>query len=168
MESQARYFQQHIDEMDALGAKNPQFKMTLDAKKVEFKTEFEALKSGTGEEGARAVAALNSRVTKFMNDLVPQPANAGTQPGSKLGNTGPGAMPPVNNGVVNGGKMGGQNPGMVPPPVPGQPTGGSGFGGGAPVPVGQPTGGSGFGGTAPTPVPAQPAQPTGGSGFGGQ
>jgi hypothetical protein len=166
MEGQISAFQRNIDQMDALAAKNPQFKPSIDAKKMEFKAEFETLKNGVGEEGARALAALNGRVSRFMNELVPKPpAGVRTQPGQKLGTTSPG-QPTATQPM--GGKVGQPagvpvQPGMTPPPVPTQP-----------VPS-QPTGGSGFGGAATTtpPVPAQPvqpvpAQPTGGSGFGGK
>ncbi len=170
VETQIQYFQKNIDQMDAMAAKNPALKPTFDVKKAEFQAEFATLKNGTGEEGAKALQALNSRVTRFMNEFAPQPVPGQPvpgQPGSKLGTTAPGQpMPgqpmPVGGVPVQpavGGKMGGT---AVPvQPVPAQPTGGSGFGGAA--------GGAAVPTPPPVPVqPVQPAQPTGGSGFGGQ
>jgi hypothetical protein len=39
MEGQISAFQRNIDQMDALAAKNPQFKASIDAKKMEFKAD---------------------------------------------------------------------------------------------------------------------------------
>jgi hypothetical protein len=165
MESQTSHFKSNIDRLDSLAARRPQFKVSIDQKKVEYLAEFETLRNGVGEEGARALQGLNSRISRFINELDPQPVNQpGTQPGSKLDGPGvvapgavaPGAMP--QGGAPVGGKLGG---GAAPVP-----------GGGVPVPA--PSGGFGEGGAVPVqpqpvqPQPVQPVQPQGGSGFGGQ
>jgi hypothetical protein len=179
VESQIQRYKRAVDQLDLLASKMPQHKFDIERKKVEFSTEFETLKTKTGDEAARALAGLCSRVEQFEAGLNPQAvaAPAGTTtPGGKLGGPAdPGAAgQPVQPAA--GGKLGGAV--ATPPGQPQPAPGGSGFGGGAapvptPAPAPQPQGGSGFGGGAapaptPAPAPAPAPQPQGGSGFGGQ
>jgi hypothetical protein len=179
VEYQLTRFQRAMDSLDILAAKQPQMRMDIDRKKMEFQAEFEKVRGLQGEEGSKIIGALCYRVEQYEQQLNPQPVQpAGTtQPGSKLGAT-PGqpmgVQPAAGQpGVAPAGGKLGATPGAAPGGV--APTD-SGFGGGgaapAPVPGAQPQGGSGFGGAAPAsgtqPAPAPGVQPQGGSGFGGQ
>lgn len=171
-----------LDSLDILAARQPQLRMDIDRKKLEFTAEFDKVKGLQGEEGSKQIGQVCYRIEQYEAQLNPQPQQvpAGTTtPGSKLGVT-PG-QPQGVQGVVGGqtppagGKLGatpGAQPGMAPAPTP---AGDSGFGGAgtapgtAPAPA--PQGGSGFGGAAPAPAPGTapaPAPAPGGGGFGGQ
>jgi len=180
VEYQLTRFQRAMDSLDILAAKQPQMRMDIDRKKLEFQAEFEKVRGLQGEEGSKIIGALCYRVEQYEQQLNPQPVQpAGTtQPGGKLGAT-PGQPMGVQPGVGQpgvapaGGKLG-TTPGAVPPG--GVAPTDSGFGGGgaapAPAPGVQPQGGSGFGGAAPAPgvqpAPSPGVQPQGDSGFGGQ
>jgi len=183
VEYQLSRFQKAMDSLDILATKQPQLRMDIDRKKLEFAAEFEKVRGLQGDEGSKTIGALCSRVEQYQSQLNPQPVQpAGTtQPGSKLGATPsqPMGMQPAAGqpgAAPAGGKLG-ATPGAA-PGAPGAvaPTD-SGFGGGAapapgtvpaPAPGAAPQGGSGFGGAAPAPVPAPGTPPQGGSGFGGQ
>lgn len=183
VEYQLSRFKAAMDNLDILAAKQPQLRMDIERKKMEFNAEFEKVRGLQGEEGSKTIGALCYRVEQYYQQLNPemaQPAGT-TQPGGKLGLQ-PGQAPGQPIGVQPaagqpgtpppGGKLG-TTPGAAPGAV--APTD-SGFGGGAapapaPAPGAAPQGGSGFGGgTAPAPAPGAPTpvQPQGGSGFGGQ
>jgi hypothetical protein len=179
VEYQLTRFQKAMDSLDILAAKQPQLRMDIDRKKLEFATEFEKVRGLQGEDGSKTIGALCSRVEQYHSQLNPQPVQpAGTtQPGSKLGAT-PAQPMGGQPAVPAGGKLG-ATPGAA-PGAPGAVPTDSGFGGGAapapgtvpaPAPGAAPQGGSGFGGAAPAPgtvpAPAPGTQPAGG-GFGGQ
>ncbi len=186
VEYQLTRFQKAMDSLDILAAKQPQLRMDIDRKKVEFAAEFEKVRGLQGEDGSKTIGALCSRVEQYHSQLNPQVAQpaGSTQPGGKLGAT-PGqpmGVQPGQPAVPAGGKLG-----ATPGAAPGAPgtvaPNDSGFGGAAPAPGtvpapapgAAPQGGSGFGGAAPAPgaapgtvpAPAPGTQPAGG-GFGGQ
>ena len=152
------------DHFQALGAKNPSMKITVDQMLANFDKDFEiAMAKQKDEEAISAIAEVSSRMEKQEAELVKSIPAPGAVPGAMPAPGGvpvaPGAMP-----AAPGGKLGG---GAVPPPagVPapgGMP--GAGMPGGA-MPGGAMPGGK-LGGGAPPAAPPAPAQ--GGSGFGGQ
>lgn len=188
-EYQVSRCQKALDALDVLATKQPQLRMDIDRKKLEFVAEFDKVKALQGEDGSKQIGQVCHRIEQFHAQLAPPtPAPAGTTtPGSKLGATPgqPGQVQPqgVVGGQPAGGKLGatpGAQPGVAPAPGT-APAGDSGFGGAAPAPgtapAPAPQGGSGFGGaapapgTAPAPAPGTapaPAPAPGGGGFGGQ
>lgn len=179
-ESLVNRYKTNVDNLDTLAAKQPQLKLDIGSKKLEYAAEFDAISKLSGQDQQERMLGLNRRIEDFYAKLAP-PApkpNTTTQPaGSKLGGTATGAPPATAapGGTGGSGFGGSGTPATTPPPA----TGGSGFGsGGTPAttpPPGTtapaPTGGSGFGsgGTpAPATTPPPATQPSGGSGFGGQ
>lgn len=152
LDSQLTRYKAAVDKLDVLAAKQPQLKPTIDQKKVEFAAELETAKVKPGEDGAREVARLCSRMEDFersLNPATPAPAPAGgpnNTPGGKLGTPPPapsGTTPPAPTGTAPA-------PGKLGDPA-------------APAP-----GGSGFGTPTPTPAPTPTPTPDAGSGFGGK
>lgn len=167
LDSQITRYKAAVDKLDVLAAKQPQLKATIDQKKVEFAAELETAKAKPGEDGAREVARLCSRMEDFersLNPTTPAPT-ANNTPGGKLGTPPPagGVAPPAPNAAPTG-KLGD-------PAAPAPQPGGSGFGTPTPTPAPQP---SGFGTPTPTPTPTPAPTPTpsptpdAGSGFGGK
>ena len=120
VEYQLTRFQKAMDSLDILASKQPQLRMDIDRKKLEFAAEFEKVRGLQGDEGSKTIGALCSRVEQYHSQLNPQMAQPAspTQPGGKLGVTPgqpmgaqpaagqPGAMPA-------GGKLG-ATPGAAP------------------------------------------------------
>lgn len=140
LETQKKRYAETKDRIEALGTKMPMMKADIQKKVLEFEGEFKAASDKGGEEGAKAVGALVSRMEKYEKELKPAApaapaAAAGSKtappatpaPGAKLGGTAPTPAAPVPAAPVGGGKLGGTAP---PPTAPTAPaTGGSGFGG---------------------------------------